>query len=698
MDQVTNTQKPASHIKKSGFSNFMSSLWGWSRRGGTHSNDPTRLQFSNVDIESNQRLQQGITSDLLPTGKLSNKLEELFNSWMADTSDSTQEIVRRQQRVNQLAYAKLNDPYIGRAVQLYADEATQMDAQDRIISIDSPNPEMTRAMYQLLNSWGITQSRVRAAIEQLATYGDAFWANKITDKGVERIIPMKQMQVSDRLEFSPIRTLEREKIRRGKFAALADKNALLKQMLDDMDSDSADFADIFDTKLFGYVIESDIVVPPWAVTHFRVNADSSEFQPFGVSPILGTLAPFKLTSSTITLQAISRILSFPVTLYKVKTAGSDPARQFEIVNRVREQYDNIGVNPTGGNSEVYSANTKVWMPEGLMDVDVKEAKTGAGFVEDLKIYQDRTAVASCVPKSYTDQEWGGFGNSALSLTEQYKPFARACFTLQSAFLEGLADLFRLHFAITGQYDYRSVFTLSLKYPAEEISDDKNNARTNSLQMATAVIDMIKTAIGAEEDEGLPPDITRDIVAKYSFLDPVDVMKWTRGAKRSSAAPDIDSVGVGSNGETMSDFDLDDALDDSDEVDTEDLTEESPEEDVDTAVEERSQQTKRRMQEKRSRTLSERYFDTNSKLYLEVLRKNSMSEFTSHGQHVLVAGDIPASTSLMLETLHGNAASKLSPNRLKEDTMTVEQVLEALREDNSAENSTTDRSSEESSTK
>lgn len=632
-----------SHIKKSGFNNFMSSLWGWTQNNKT-GKDAGRspVDFVSVDAGNpDERLTQANIQDKLLPGKLNAKLEELFNAWLNDTSDNLAEISNRAKRVDQLTYATLNDPYIGRVVNLYADEATQLDVQDHIISIESPDPRMTKAMYGLLSAWGITQQRIRSTIYQLACYGDAFWSNKVTENGVEKIIPLKQLQISDRLEFSPVDTLEKVKRREGGLATLSDRYSLIKQMLNDV-SETGSFADLFDTKLFGFAITNDLVVPPWAITHFRVGGDCSEYYPFGTSPILGTLAPFKLASSTITLQSIARVLNFPITLYKVKTTeNADPGRQFATVDRVREQYDNIGVAPSG-NSEVYSVNTKIWMPEGLMDVDVKSPGVDVGFVDDIQMYSDRVATASTVPKNYLIQDWD-YGTSAISLIEQNKPFGRSCYSLQTAFLEGLGDLFRLHFAITGQFDFRTPFTLSMKFPAEETSNDKNSTRSSSIELAGSVLDMIRAAVGLQEDEGLPPDVVRDVISKYTFLDPVDVVKWTRDAKFSGASFEGGAGGGGSSGGGgLEDMDLESAMDDAGFGEEDSVGDSLGSLDGEAPAEEAPlpESTKKlnKLQEAklREKELNVRYSNIRESMYFSVLQENAIPEFIRDKKHVYVS--------------------------------------------------------------
>ena len=635
-----------SKIKKSGFNNFMTKLFGFRR-----SNDNKNIEFTQVDVDSSQRVGQALINELsTPTGPLHSTAEKLFNYWLNDTTDNYTELSNRKQRVDQLAYAVLNDPYIGQTVQLYADEACQLDEQDTIINIETPDPRMTRDMYNLLNLWGITQTRIRSTIENLATYGDAFWANKITENGVERIIPLQQLQVTDRLEFNPIKVLEVKKRREGNFWNFANKNYLIRQMLDQME-DTGDFADLFDSKLFGFTIDSELVVPPWAVTHFRVGYDLGQFYPFGTSPILGALAPFKQTQSTITLQSMARMMSFPITLYQVKTSDSmDEGKQFNVVNNVREKFENIGVTPKIGSSEVWTVNTEVWIPDGLLKVDVIKPDINFDNVDDLKFYNNRTAVASGMPTSFWSEAWYDVNQSGKSLLRQYKPFARKTYSLQSAFLSGVSDLFRLHFAITGAYDFRTPFTLSMKFPAEEESEDRQNARTKSLELAKDVINIVKASIGASEEESLPPDIVRDIIGKYSFLDATDIMKWTRDAKFAVANAsdfevegdtDMGEGGISVGGEESS-------------------VEEAPAEEIETTP---LGESIIEAQLLREEILNKNYEENRNKIYFQALRECAVDNFVREGQHILVCNQISDSCDLMLETLEKQ--SKQNKTRFKE---------------------------------
>ena len=503
---------------------------------------------------------------------------------------------------------------------------------------------MTLDMYKLINQWGLTQNRIRETIKQLGKYGDAFWANTITERGVERIVPLQQMQVLDRIEFNPIKVMEMKRKREGFFGAFASNNYLLDQMMQMMEERDS-FSDLFDTKLFGFSIDKDISVPAWNITHFRVGAEGSEFYPWGTSPIIGALAPYKQTQSAIALQSLARELSFPVTIYEVKTdENMDEASQFATVNRVREAYDNIGISQRVGNSEVYTVNTKIWAPEGLLKVSVQKADAGSNDgVDDIKLYQERTAMALGIPRSFYGEEgWKGLASSGKSLTQQYKPFARKCFSIQSAFLEGLADLFRIHFAITGIYDFRIPFTLSMKYPVVEESEDYSTAKKNSIETANAVASLIRSAIGAEEGEPLPADIIRDIMDKYTFLDPSDIMKWTRDAKyyaMSKEKAENDEEGDGG---------------------MEGLPTFESKRNIEQRLREYETRPLDESQKLREARLKESYFSQEKELYFESLRNCGVNNFTRRSEHIEVFNTENSHIDVMLEVLSSqNKSQKLN---------------------------------------
>ena len=666
---------------EAGLNNFLSRLFGWKKNTKGNGNP---VEFVTVDLDSNQKIGQALAQDLMDissnieSGNLSKHLQGLLDSWLTDTTDTQQELTKRMDLIKQIDYAVRTDPYIGQVVKLYADECTQCDLQNQVISIETPDPLMTRRMYELLSIWGVTQNRCHSAIENLAEYGNAFWCNQVSSRGVERIIPLKQHQIKERIEFNPVEVAEKRATKTGSFMNAVSKNYLLNKMVNGLEA-GEDYCDIFDKKLFGFTMPGvnngqDIILPPWAITHFRVDGDG-QFSPWGTSILINALAPFKQLISTIALQSLARVSSFPITLYNVKTSeNTDEARQFSTVNKVRMAYDNIGVSPMVGNSEVYSVNTKLWVPKGLLEVDVKKPEVDIKFTDDMEMYQDRVAVASGLPRAYFEKGWGEFGDSAKSLIEQYKPFGRRAYTIQSAFLDGISDLFRLHFAISGEYDYRVPFTLSMKFPAEETSKSRLDSQTSSIEMANKVVNTVKSAIGAGDDEALPAEVVRDIMSKYAFLDPGDLQKWTKASKRAlinkstledlGSEPSLDDMG----GDDLDSGDLEDDLGTEEASTGGDDLGEAP--DITTDIgsaenvpsEPTEESTKTKLERLREKHLIESYNKNREDIYFNVLRENNIEGFRRGASHVQVYQTIPGNNDYMLETL----ASEHRKERLDEN--------------------------------
>jgi hypothetical protein len=663
----TSGTKPRSEIVKQSFSKRLSGLFGWQgvdkSRAQTEFEKTTGLRFIKVDVANDAyRVKHASLGSIFKSAPLATTLNKYFNAYINETTLVYSDIAERQQRLNELRFAVLNDPFLSRVCRLVSDEATQLDDQNRLLSVESPSIPFVNKCYELFSQWGLTQQRISTVCYDLEQYGEALWAHRVTDKGVERIIPLKVPALKERLEFSPVHMAEVLAQMNGEMELLKNRGTKIEKLVtmlnnkysmekhkspdgNDITDLEENFADMFDTKLLGFEFDDGIIVPPWLVTHFRYQADNSEFFPYGYPPLLMALAPFKQSHSTIALQGLARASSFPVQLYKVKnTEGATVAQAFETVNNVREDYENIGVTPMSNSLEVYTVNTKIWVPDGILDMQIIESKIDMDFTGDLEIFQDRVAIASGVPKSYLDQEFGGFGNSGISLVEQYKPFARHVYTIQSSFLESLGQLIRLHFAITGEFDYNIPFVLSMRFPAEDAGADKREARTAAIELANGIIEMLQGVLGMEEGEPLPEDVVSDILSKYTFLDPTDLQRWIRmSALTKAAAAAIDTEEGSDEDDDGGGMDLgsdgggDDMALEGDGAGEE--AGEGPEVQESMSKEERAYylQTRKLLHEKRTRQLrekrrqrlrevSERYKECKNDIYFQWLKEKNLTEW------------------------------------------------------------------------
>lgn len=535
MPVYTSGKPPVSSIIRNTFLSRLSATHGFRAIDPSNKGDFAAkygMEFVRVDLDNAAyKVKNAALGSVFSSRKLSSNLERYFDAYVNETLFSYSDIQDRQKRCVELFHYYCNSDIGKVVVDLTADESTQLDVQNRIISVDSPNLLFTNKVYELLNLWGFTQTRIREFCWNLELYGETFWANKVGINGIEKITPIDVNIINEVLEFSPMKMAQYIAQRDGYLSA--DKNRgskiekLMKMLRSPEASDISDnLADLFDDKLLGYELQDGTVCPPWNISHARLEC--REFFPYGRPPLLACLSAYKLETSAIMLEGLARQMSFPVTLYKVKGSnGFGPEIQFEHVNTVREEYDNLGVSIDSAGGEVYTVNTKMWLPDDLVTVEVVKNDTDFKFVDDIKLYRDKGCIAGLVPKNYFDPSSEGFQMSGIALMEQFKPFARHVFEIQSAFLQALGELIRLHFAITGEFDYNTPFLLSMRFPAEEMSDEKRNARSASLDLSKSIIDLITQSLGLEEGEPLPEDIITDILSKYSFLDPTDIQKWIR---------------------------------------------------------------------------------------------------------------------------------------------------------------------------
>lgn len=686
--------EPKSNILKSSYITRLSSLFGYRAKKGAQGGQdfPSKygMEFVRVDLNNDAyRFKNAALGSVFKSEKLTENLEKYFDAYMTETTLSYNDIQDRQRRLNELSFFYYNDNFGYRVVELCSAEATQLDVQNRILTVESPNANFSAKCYELFSRWGITQQRLQQVCHDLELFGESFWTHKIGVNGVEKIVPIKVNSIMERLEFSPVHMAEYLSQKNGYLSANKNRQEKLQTLIDlinqkkTMDLDE-NIADSFDSKLLGYELYDGLMCPPWEITHFRYNAENSEFYPYGRPPLLGCLAPFKQCFSSMMLQGLARQMSFPVTMYKVKGAeGMGPDVQFEHVNTVREEYDNLGVSVDSAGGEVYTVNTKMWVPDGLIDVDVKESKCDIDFVGDIELYQDRVAIASGVPKAYLDQEFGGFGNSGISLTEQYKPFARHVYTIQSACLDGIGELIRLHFAITGEFDYNTPFILSMRFPAEEMGADKREARQASIEMAGGIMDLITRALGLEEGEPLPEDVVTDILSKYSFLDPTDIQKWMRLSSFLKPVAGGDEEG-GDGGDDFGDDFSGDDIGGGDDMGGDEVME------AKTAAKNRLLERKARLnelQQQRLREVSKRYKESSETLFFQFLESNHFTEWQGKDwipnnsnkggtvSHTVVVPKIQESSPLhdsimAIKQLYNKDGS----SRLREETVTVEDKI------------------------
>lgn len=454
--------------------------------------------------------------------KFDDYLKRLWNWWLTQTHDSGQTLKNRIDRYDDLDFMWYNDTVISMAADLYADEAAQSDTQEETVHVEARRNEIKKEIENLFEHWGITQQYIRDTAFNLALYGEAFDVNSTDNKfGVTEVVPIDVRTISDRFEF---KASEVEK----QMHAAGLRNALntdprLKTLARELKNVDMNYGEMFKSYLFGFKIGNDVFLPPWNVNHYRLSSKRSEFYPWGRSLFINLIGPFRQLRAAKNLMSMARAAKFPKEHFEVQTSESmTQSEKWDAVNEARQEYHNMGQNIEA--KDQFSVGGELWTPEGLINHNLIENNMRLEDIADIELLRDDMIIGTRVPKGYLIVDRASFGTSGQALLQQFKPFGRAVYSIQSAILEQLTFLVRMHFLMAGKFDKEQTeFQLSMNFPVVEESRDRISLKSDTLRLANDVISNIQNAMGTRD--GLPPEVIKSVFSQITFLDPEEVEAW-----------------------------------------------------------------------------------------------------------------------------------------------------------------------------
>ena len=452
------------------------------------------------------------------------EIRRLWDSYCSETTDSSETLKKRGDRYHDMDYMIYNDPLIAHAIDLYADETSQIDDQFNIIEVDAEDPAVVAVIQDLFKRLNINQEYIREVAYNLVAYGDSFDVVDCSETdGVSEVTPVSVYDVTDRLEF---KASEEKKKNQSKdtFASIATRNSSVNNYINNIRSKgNTSPSASFSSYLLGFVVSSDTYLYPWQVLHYRLASRRSEFFPFGRPLFINLIGPYRQLKTSQNMMALGRMMKFPKTIYSVKT-GDDmtTGEKWDAVNDAREEFANTGF--TSKSKDGLSIGDEYWVPQGLITYEQFTNDINLGDIADVEYLRDNMLMGTGIPRGYltvdvNDSTWSG--QSGAALLQQSKPFARAVFRIQSVILEGLSSLVRTHLLLTGQFEGEfTPFSISLNYPAKEDSSDSLDLKSKTLDFATDIISSIKDVLGYEG--AVSPELVRRIFSRFSFLDPSEV--------------------------------------------------------------------------------------------------------------------------------------------------------------------------------
>lgn len=460
--------------------------------------------------------------------KFPTDIQQLYDLWLNDSFDTRQTIKGRIDRYADLDYAYYNNAIFSTAVDLYSDEMTQSDAQSDIIHIKAKSKDVENYIVEFFEKIGMNNTLLKSIADDLSLYADSFHINGIDkNEGIINVTPLEPHLIKDRLEFSAVKEYEKQV---NRYQSYFNKNIILQKLKDIMTNEDLDYTMFYKSYLFGFVLNQEMVLPPWAISHYRRFSTKSEFFPFGRPIMINAIAPFRHLQAAKNLLAVARANSFPIKKFSVKMdKGMTQAQQWDSVAQARDEFYNLADQYT--NKETFSSAAEIWTPADVLDIEVIESKVNLADILDIELLQDNLIIATRIPKGYLITDRGAFGQSGQSLLQQSKIFGRSVYTLQTAMLETLVNLVRTQFAITNSFSYDEEFEISMNFPVIEQTSDQLRMKKDTLDLAKDIIELVSGSIGlVDGEELLPVDVQTQILSDLSFLDKETLDTWISKSK------------------------------------------------------------------------------------------------------------------------------------------------------------------------
>lgn len=549
---------------------------------------------------------------------MSSTVQELFDSWMEDTQNTYANINERTDRLNALTYMIDNQSYIKAAVILTANAVADTSSEDvfSVISEDEAWSDETNTLIK--DIWKINSQTLYDLAYNLEVYGEVFQGLEVLSSGISSVEILKPTEITEKLVFKPLEISNFYAQMKGSGSSTGftanlgsmsqnylqtntnfnftpkqniykSKDDLLKQYIENIADTSSN--EMFKTHLLGYRLPNDQMIAPWQIQHYVFGEHSSEFYPYGDPPLLSCLSAFKQAQRAAGLEDLRKMLSLPFTQYRVKTNGVSIGKAFDIVNNVKERYENVGLTQETSGLEGPSLTSNIWTSDDLVTVERSQgdSTTTEGTVNEQKYLDSKIGICTFVPKSYIDPSAEGFQMSGVALAQLFTPFRYQVENIRKIIVNGMMNLIELHYAIQNRKVPDYVLTIN------SINTNSNENIGSSLQQATSVLEAVADLLGVEQAE-LPKSVKKDILTKYGSLSSEELDKWLQSLETEGK----EDVEVDVSEEDMESSFGDESVEGS---------EEAPEENTDNEdFEESYNNKKRKLLEQRYRLITKNELD------------------------------------------------------------------------------------------
>ena len=475
----------------------------------------------------------------------SDKMSNLWRLWQEGCHDLPSDYANREQLYTDMETLYMNCPFISRAVLLMAAECIQADVNMNSIGVEAPK-DQKEYILKKIQDLGIEKMIFETA-KNIILYGDAGWLLKFNDKGVSRILPINIYQLQDRIEFTPHLVQEYLRNKNPSFTQMISTNQKLRFLADSM-RNGDDYAQFHDSYLFGFQI-GDLYTPPWRFVHFRNFSSTSAFAPFGMPYFIHAMGPYRQWDTAMSLQVMMRGAKFPIDEFKVKLPSHmGLAEAVMYAHDFQQQYENMGLRES--RKEGVGLGERVFSIVDMYEYNQIVPQIDLDDVKDIEMLENQLVLSTGLPRNLLDPNNGSFGNSGISLIQQFKPFARSVFQIQSILLQGITQLLKIDMIQSERFLAKDIdFVLTMPYPESQTNPELVQSQNELLSLANSIIDALSDKVlGGAPEGGVPLEIVRQVYTQILPYDATRIDSWLeiykkaredRDAKQAEAPPEGD---------------------------------------------------------------------------------------------------------------------------------------------------------------
>ena len=363
-----------------------------------------------------------------------------------------------------------SDPIISSALDIYSDESTIDNVENRILNIKSDNPKVAKILHNLFYDIINIEFNLWPWIRNMTKYGDFFLKLDILDK--HGIVNIKPMSVYDVIRMEEHDPGDPKKV---EFQVIEERNSSPVGQRGDAEEE---------------------LLQAYEIAHFRLYGDAN-FLPYGKSMLEGARKVWKQLTLMEDAMLIHRIMRAPEKrIFKLDIGNIPPNEVENFMQQVINKMKKIPVidQKTGEYNlryNVESVTEDYYLPvrgsDSGTNIESLPGLTNEGAIDDIEYLKNKLMAALKVPKAFLGYD-ENVGSKATLAAEDVR-FARTIERLQKVVCAELEKIAIVHLYTQGFDDAELLdFELELTNPSMIHQQEKLELLTQQVEIANNLME------------------------------------------------------------------------------------------------------------------------------------------------------------------------------------------------------------------